>query len=137
MKTGDCYRADHLLEGHLEALLEDTKHPLTAEQTSVGAGRKAGGGGERVWVWMGWRRPFKAGAGGKPTLAGLKGAQVGADGRRAYPLSWSRSEGAHPHLNVITTTSSSNTIHPPAHPSLHCHPSPRRRHASCWRAWAS
>ncbi|GAB4820588.1 hypothetical protein N2152v2_007634 [Parachlorella kessleri] len=33
VKTGDCHRADHLLEGHLEALLEDRKHPLTAEQT--------------------------------------------------------------------------------------------------------
>ncbi|KAI8468120.1 MAG: hypothetical protein J3K34DRAFT_428181 [Monoraphidium minutum] len=31
LKTGDPYRADHLLEGHLEALLEDTKAPPTAE----------------------------------------------------------------------------------------------------------
>lgn len=27
-KTGDCHRADHLLKGHLEALLEDKKAPL-------------------------------------------------------------------------------------------------------------
>eukprot|EP00877_Chromochloris_zofingiensis_P008694 jgi/Chrzof1/4078/Cz13g19120.t1 len=31
LKTGDCHRADHLLEHHLEALLEDTKNPLSAE----------------------------------------------------------------------------------------------------------
>jgi hypothetical protein len=33
--AGDCYRADHLLEGHLEALLEDKKNPLTPEQRKV------------------------------------------------------------------------------------------------------
>ena len=32
MKTGDCHRADHLLEHHLEALLEDTKNPLPAQK---------------------------------------------------------------------------------------------------------
>jgi hypothetical protein len=50
MKTGDCHRADHLLEGHLEALLEDKKNPLTPEQTRVrgAAGRAAGGG-----MWQG------------------------------------------------------------------------------------
>ncbi|KAI7843806.1 hypothetical protein COHA_002704 [Chlorella ohadii] len=31
VKTGDCYRADHLLEGTLEAALEDTKAPLSKE----------------------------------------------------------------------------------------------------------
>ncbi|KAK9823739.1 hypothetical protein WJX72_005053 [[Myrmecia] bisecta] len=31
-KTGDCHRADHLLEAHLEALLEDNKNPLTPEK---------------------------------------------------------------------------------------------------------
>jgi hypothetical protein len=31
-KTGDPYRADHLVEGHLEALLEDTKAPLPAAE---------------------------------------------------------------------------------------------------------
>lgn len=31
VKTGDCHRADHLLEHHLEALLEDTKNPLPPE----------------------------------------------------------------------------------------------------------
>jgi glycyl-tRNA synthetase len=34
-KTGDCYRADHLLENHLEALLEDVKNPLSAEAKRV------------------------------------------------------------------------------------------------------
>jgi len=32
VKTGDCYRADHLLENTLEALLEDKKNPLSAEE---------------------------------------------------------------------------------------------------------
>ena len=32
IKTGDCHRADHLLEHHLEALLEDSKKPLSAEK---------------------------------------------------------------------------------------------------------
>jgi glycyl-tRNA synthetase len=36
VKTGDCHRADHLLEHHLEALLEDAKSPLTKEQENVG-----------------------------------------------------------------------------------------------------
>lgn len=31
-KTGECYRADHLLEHALEALLEDKKNPLTSEK---------------------------------------------------------------------------------------------------------
>lgn len=35
-KTGECYRADHLLEHHLEALLEDTKNPLPADKKKVG-----------------------------------------------------------------------------------------------------
>ncbi|KAG2487478.1 hypothetical protein HYH03_013900 [Edaphochlamys debaryana] len=30
--TGECFRADHLLEGHLEALLEDKKNPPSAEK---------------------------------------------------------------------------------------------------------
>ena len=34
-KTGDCHRADHLLKGHLEALLEDKKAPLPAEKMQV------------------------------------------------------------------------------------------------------
>ena len=34
-KTGDCHRADHLLKGHLEALLEDKKAPLSAEKQQV------------------------------------------------------------------------------------------------------
>lgn len=33
--TGDCHRADHLLENALEALLEDTKNPLDAEEKKV------------------------------------------------------------------------------------------------------
>lgn len=33
--TGDCHRADHLLEGHLEALLEDTTKVLTKEERMV------------------------------------------------------------------------------------------------------
>ena len=35
-KTGDCHRADHLLEAHLEAILEDKKNPLPAEKSQVG-----------------------------------------------------------------------------------------------------
>ena len=34
-KTGDCHRADHLLKGHLEALLEDKKAPLPSEKVRV------------------------------------------------------------------------------------------------------
>ncbi|KAG2429717.1 hypothetical protein HYH02_013974 [Chlamydomonas schloesseri] len=30
--TGECFRADHLLEGHLEALLEDKKNPVSPEK---------------------------------------------------------------------------------------------------------
>ncbi|GLC40466.1 hypothetical protein PLESTB_001261900 [Pleodorina starrii] len=30
--TGECFRADHLLEGHLEALLEDKKNPPSPEK---------------------------------------------------------------------------------------------------------
>ena len=33
--TGEPYRADHLLEHHLEALLEDKKKPLSADDTEV------------------------------------------------------------------------------------------------------
>lgn len=36
IKTGDCHRADHLLEAHLEAILEDKKNPLPAENSQVG-----------------------------------------------------------------------------------------------------
>jgi glycyl-tRNA synthetase (class II) len=34
-KTGDCYRADHLLEAAIEAALEDTKAPLSPEARKV------------------------------------------------------------------------------------------------------
>ena len=34
-KTGDCHRADHLLKGHLEALLEDKKTPLSSDKAQV------------------------------------------------------------------------------------------------------
>ena len=34
-KTGDCHRADHLLKGHLEALLEDKKAPLPSDKQQV------------------------------------------------------------------------------------------------------
>lgn len=37
MKTGDCHRADHLLEHALEALLEDAKNPPTPEAAHVRA----------------------------------------------------------------------------------------------------
>lgn len=43
VKTGDCHRADHLLEGALEALLEDRKNPASPEAAKVGAGGLAGG----------------------------------------------------------------------------------------------
>lgn len=33
--TGEPYRADHLLENHLEALLEDKKKPLSAVDVEV------------------------------------------------------------------------------------------------------
>lgn len=33
--TGEPYRADHLLENHLEAILEDKKKPLSAADTEV------------------------------------------------------------------------------------------------------
>lgn len=33
--TGEPYRADHLLENHLEAILEDKKKPLSAANTEV------------------------------------------------------------------------------------------------------
>jgi len=38
--TGEPYRADHLLEAHLEAALEGTKEPLSpeAKEVSWGAG---------------------------------------------------------------------------------------------------
>jgi glycyl-tRNA synthetase (class II) len=34
-KTGDCYRADHLLEAAIEAALEDAKAPLSPEARKV------------------------------------------------------------------------------------------------------
>lgn len=34
-KTGDCHRADHLLQAHLKALLEDKKTPLSADKIAV------------------------------------------------------------------------------------------------------
>ena len=33
--THDCHRADHLLEHVLEAMLEDTKKPVSSEQRAV------------------------------------------------------------------------------------------------------
>ena len=33
--TGDCHRADHLLEHALEALLEDATKPLAADKRKV------------------------------------------------------------------------------------------------------
>lgn len=41
VETGDCHRADHLLENALEALLEDRKNPPSAEEKKVrrGVGR--------------------------------------------------------------------------------------------------
>lgn len=33
--AGECFRADHLLEAQLEALLEDRKKPLSAEDVRV------------------------------------------------------------------------------------------------------
>jgi hypothetical protein len=35
VKTGDCHRADHLLEHALEALLEDAKNPPLAEEAKA------------------------------------------------------------------------------------------------------
>ena len=43
-KTGDCHRADHLLEGALEALLEDTKAPPSKEAAHVSESAPRGGG---------------------------------------------------------------------------------------------
>lgn len=37
VKTGDCYRADHLLEAAIEAALEDTKNPLSPQARKVRA----------------------------------------------------------------------------------------------------
>lgn len=34
-KTGDCYRADHLLKAHLEALVDDKKAPLPSGELQV------------------------------------------------------------------------------------------------------
>lgn len=34
-KTGDCHRADHLLKGHLETLVEDKKAPLPSDKLQV------------------------------------------------------------------------------------------------------
>lgn len=50
VKTGDCYRADHLLEGALEAALEDKKNPLPADKAKVGEGWEGQGQG---WGWGG------------------------------------------------------------------------------------
>lgn len=38
VKTGECYRADHLLEAALEAALDNTKEPLNAADTHVSLG---------------------------------------------------------------------------------------------------
>lgn len=35
VQTGDCHRADHLLENALEGLLEDRKNPPSAEEKKV------------------------------------------------------------------------------------------------------
>jgi glycyl-tRNA synthetase (class II) len=35
VKTGECYRADHLLEAALETALENTKEPLSPEAAAV------------------------------------------------------------------------------------------------------
>lgn len=35
VKTGDCHRADHLLEHALEAILEDRKKPPSADEKKV------------------------------------------------------------------------------------------------------
>ena len=35
LQTGDCHRADHLLEHSLEAVLEDPKKPPTVEEKKV------------------------------------------------------------------------------------------------------
>ncbi len=37
VKTGECYRADHLLEAALEGFLEDTKAPPSVEAARVRA----------------------------------------------------------------------------------------------------
>lgn len=37
LSTGDCHRADHLLEATLEALLEDLKSTLSSEERSAAA----------------------------------------------------------------------------------------------------
>jgi hypothetical protein len=34
-KTGECYRADHLLEGALEAIIDNVKEPAPAEVVKV------------------------------------------------------------------------------------------------------
>ena len=46
MVTGDCHRADHLLEHALEALLEDTAKPLPADKRKVSC--SCGGSGVEV-----------------------------------------------------------------------------------------
>jgi hypothetical protein len=48
VKTGDCHRADHLLEHALEALLEDAKNPPLAEEAKVSVCVCVGGGGAGV-----------------------------------------------------------------------------------------
>ena len=37
VQTGDCHRADHLLEAVLEGILEDTKNPPAPEKLEVGS----------------------------------------------------------------------------------------------------
>ena len=37
VQTGDCHRADHLLEAVLEGILEDMKNPPTPEKREVGS----------------------------------------------------------------------------------------------------
>lgn len=51
VKTGDCYRADHLLEGALEAALEDKKNPLPADKAKVGEGWEGRGQGRGQDSW--------------------------------------------------------------------------------------
>ncbi|WIA35437.1 hypothetical protein OEZ86_003878 [Tetradesmus obliquus] len=48
VKTGDCYRADHLLEAAIEAALEDTKAPLSPEARKEAEDMLAGVGEMRA-----------------------------------------------------------------------------------------
>ena len=49
--TGDCHRADHLLEHALEALLEDTAKPLPADRRKVGCGCGVSGVNNELACW--------------------------------------------------------------------------------------